>query len=644
MKSDNLEKLKKKLYQKNQKFPARLEREVLRQEEEKETNQYWPKEEPAYRTGGPEKNDTGSFDVRKKSIFKRLKIFIFSLIVFVVLTGGIAAYMIYFGSNIVSSANVFIDANGPIYIDGGQAARFNFTIRNQNSVSLEEADLIFDFPPDTFSIDGDFLSRSRAALGDIEPGAVINKSLDLVFFGLENEEKKISASLEYRFAESNAIFVKTKDYLVKISKAPLGLSLTAPKDAVSGQKISLNVAVISNSESTAKNLRMEMKYPPGFRFIGAEPDPSKSNNVWILGDLGPSQKNDIIVEGTIEGENSEERIFVATVGTAGNDGNLKPFGTASEKVAIKKTPLNLSFFINGKDDQSGVAYAGEMIRVDLEWVNNLSSSIKDAQIELEINGEAYDPRSVSVTKGAYRSQDDKAVWNSATLKDLALIASGSSGKARLGFSVKNPLPVYKQGDKDFSITMEAKITGTGTSDEFENKQISDSLKKDIKIGSRIQTAGKTLHYSGAFENSGEIPPQAGTETTYTIVWSLAGNVNDLSDVKITASLPPYVSKENLASPEDSDLQFDEKNAALIWNVGVVPAGTGVIMPAKEISFQISFSPSLAQVGETPVLVNKAAVEARDAFTDENISAEIPALTARLSADPQFQGNDDKVRE
>ena len=98
-----------------------------------------------------------------------------------------------------------------------------------------------------------------------------------------------------------------------------------------------------------------------------------------------------------------------------------------------------------------------MIRVDLMWVNNLSSSIKDAQIELEIKGEAYDQRSVSVTKGAYRSYDNKAVWNSASFKDLASIAPGSSGKTQLGFSIKNPLPIYKQGDNNFSISVEAKI-------------------------------------------------------------------------------------------------------------------------------------------------------------------------------------------
>src|SRR3989344_8604013 len=272
MAMDNLEKLKKKLYQKGREFPDRLERETFRREEN-EASPYWPKEDL-------EKNNMGDFAVPKNNTFKRLKIFLYLLVVFVVLAGGVAAYLIYSGGNIVSSSNVSIDANGPIYVDGGQPARFNFTIKNQNSVSLEAADLIFDFPANTYSAEGVSLTRVRMPLEDLEPGAAINKSLDIVFFGLENEEKKIIANLEYRFAESNATFVKSKDYSVKISKSPLGLSLVAPKNAVSGQKISIKVAIISNSESAAKNLKMEMKYPPGFRFNGSEPSPSKGDNVW----------------------------------------------------------------------------------------------------------------------------------------------------------------------------------------------------------------------------------------------------------------------------------------------------------------------------------------------------------------------------
>jgi len=633
-----LEKLKKKLYQKDQEFPERAERESFRQKNT-DAETHWKKNEIETK-----KEDAEILIANNKSIFKSFKAVFYFVIIFLVLASALIGYILYSGSNTVSSSNISIDANGPIYVDGGQPARFNFTIRNQNSVALEDADLIFDFPANTSSSDGLALTRSRFHLDRIESGEAINKSLDIVFFGIENEEKKISANLEYRLVGSNATFVKSKDYFTKISKAPIGLSLSAPKDAVSGQKITINIAVISNAESIAKNLKVEMKYPTGFKFINAEPAPSKGNNIWTIGDLGPSQKGNIIVEGTLEGENSEERVFSASVGSYGDNGEMRPFGTASEKIVIKKSPLNLAILINGEENPSGVFYAGEMIRVDLRWTNNLSSSIKNAQIELEINGEAYDQRSVSVARGAYRSYDNKAVWNPSSLSELASVASGSSGRAQLGFSIKNPLPIYKQGDKNFSISVEAKIVGVGTSDNFENKKIDDSVKKEIKIGSNLQAVGKVLYYSGAFKNTGVVPPKVGGETFYTVVWSLANNANDLMDTKIIASLPPYVSKENLVVPEDSDLQFDEKNATIIWNTGDVTAGTGIIMPAKEVSFQISFTPNLTQVGESPILINTANVSATDSFTGERISAEISALTTRLIDDPQSKGNDDKVRE
>lgn len=631
-----MEKLKKKLYQKDQEFPERTERNSFRRTRENAQTD-WKKEEI-------EKTDDNNFVEPKKTMTKSLKLFFFFVAFFAVLAIGLAGYIMYSGNNTVSSSNISIDANGPIYVDGGQPFRFNFTVRNQNSAVLEDADLIFDFPPGAFSEDGISLARTRIHLDKVEPGSAVNKSFDIVFFGSENEEKKILSSLEYRLAGSNATFVKTKEYFTKISKSPIGISLSVPKDIVSGQKAIIKAVIVSNAESVAKNLKMEIKYPTGFKFISSDPNPSKGNNVWTIGDLGPSQKSALTIEGTLEGENSEERVFVASVGSYGDDGEMRPFGTASERTTIKKSPLNLSVLINGEENPSSSFYAGEIIRVDLKWTNNLLSNIKDAKIELEIKGDAYDQRSVSVSKGAYRSYDNKAVWTASSLSELASIASGGSGRTQISFSIKNPLPVYKQGDKNFSISVDARIAGVGTSDNFENKQIDDSVKKEIKIGSNLQTAGKILYYSGAFKNTGNIPPKVGSETFYTVVWSLANNVNDLTDAKITASLPPYVSKENLVFPEDSDLRFDEKNATIVWNAGDIPAGTGIIMPAKEVSFQISFAPNLTQVGESPILVNTAQVKATDAFTKENISGEIPALTTRLIDDPKAKGNEDKVKE
>ena len=49
---------------------------------------------------------------------------------------------------------------------------------------------------------------------------------------------------------------------------------------------------------------------------------------------------------------------------------------------------------------------------------------------------------------------------------------------------------------------------------------------------------------------------------------------------------------------------------LTWNVGDVPSWNGHNNAGQRGVFSGFFSPNLTQVGETPVLVNKAVVEAR----------------------------------
>lgn len=629
---NNLEKLKKRLYKKGSAFDSRMEREKLKGGSEN-VAPYWDIKE----------NDEINMKSKRKKI-SLIKIFIFLSIFFLFGAGGLSAYIWYSGVNVVSSSNVAVDIAGPVYVDGGQAGRFNIMVKNQNTVPLELSDLIIDFPENSFSPEGSKLNRQRISLGKIDPGITINKQFDIVFFGLENEEKKIGASLEYRIAESNAIFAKESQYAVRISKAPIGIAVTLPKDASSGQKIPIKVEVISNSESTAKKIRLEVKYPPGFKFISADALPAESNNVWNLGDLGSKQKRVINIHGTVGGQDMEERAFVVSVGSVSDSGNLMSYGVATEKVIIKKSPLNLAIYLNGADEDKILTYPGNNIRVELEWANNLADSIRNAQIELDINGAAFDEKTISISRGYQRTQDKKIIWNPSSLSDLAEIPPGQNGRAQMNFLIKNPLPIKTSSDKNFSVSVSAKVTGSGTSDGFENREISASAEKKILVSSMLQTAGKTFYYSGPIKNSGPIPPKIGKETTYTIMWSLANNHNDLSGVKVSASIPPYVKFMDVASPNDSALRFDEKTSSVVWGVGNIPSGTGIIMPAKEVAFQVSFAPNATQINDNPVIVSVAQVEAKDDFTENNLRLEIPPLTTKLDFDPLFKGNDDTVKE
>ena len=617
MNGNNLEELKKRLYKKGEDFEERKDRTRISGERITPPPSYWqPSGEE--RTGFPK---------------KRKNVFIISVIILVAALIAVALYFILSGSNIISPKNINIEIKGPIYAEGGKVANFNVFIENKNKTALELADLIFEFPENSFSGDGSALTRSRYSLGKINSGETVDKSIEIAFFGLENEEKKINVTLEYRLADSNAIFAKDQSYTLKISSPPIGLSMSLPPEANSKQELDMKIETVSNAEVLAKNLSLQMTYPAGFQFIGAEPRPSLGNNTWSLGDLASLQKKEIIIKGFIEGQDLENKAFNASVGVFDENRVLKSYGAASQTIVIKKSPINLSLFISGYDLEKNIARPGDSINAELRWLNNLPVNVRDANIELNIAGDALSDQS-----------NKKIIWNPSNLQALSSVPPGGTGEARFNFSIKDPLPVETAVSKNFSLILEAKISGLETSEQGENLEIANDVKKEIKIASSLQLTAMGLYYSGPFKNSGPLPPKVGKETTYTVSWSLGSNSNDFSKVKITTFLPSYVRWLNVISPADSGLEFNERDNTITWETGDVPAGSGIILPAKEVSFQIGFTPNLNQKGSSPILVGEMKLEGYDNFIGDYFNSKVPSLNTVLNFDEQFKYGQGKVVE
>jgi len=625
MDGNNLKKLKERLYKKGEIFEERQERASIYGGREKPPPLYWqPPQE------------------KRKMPKKMKKIFIILAIIFFVILLGFVLYFLFSDTNIISSRNINIEIKGPTYINGGQLSNINVFIENKNKNVLELADLIFEFPDNVFSSDGAPLSRERFSLGKINSGEVVNKTIGAAFFGLENEEKKVNITLEYRLADSNAIFAKSEEYTVKISKPAIGVSISLPKEVNSRQELNITIEAISNSESIAKDISLQMVYPGGFQFFSADPKPSSGNNTWSLGDIASLQKKEITIKGIIEGQDLEEKAFNALVGVLDENGNFSSYGASSETLVIKKSPLNLSIFINGQDMEKNIARPGDSMRVNLQWLNNLVGSIRDAKIELAITGNAQNEQSISVIQGSYRTADKKLIWNSSSLPELASINPGGNGKAQFSFSIKDLLPINNINDKNFSIVLEGKISGIGTSEQIENQEILFLVQKEIKIASPLNFNASVMHYAGAFKNTGPMPPQVGKETTYTVRWSLGNNSNDFSKAIVSASLPSYVRWLNVVSPADTDIKFKERNGIVVWNVDNVPAGSGIILPSKEVIFQIGLTPSASQIGSSPILVNEQKLDAYDNFIQDVFNSKIPSLDTMLKNDEQFKHDEGRV--
>lgn len=564
----------------------------------------------------------------------------FSLLFFVV-ASAYAGYLFFGGSNVVSSQNIDIEVLGPVSIKGGETLSLDISVINRNATPLEVVDLILEYPEGTRNPSdlSKELPRERISLGDINPGDLSQKTMKSVLFGEERSIKDIKITVEYRVPASNAIFYKESVYQVVVSSSPLTLVVDAPKEANSGQDVSIRLTVNSNSPDIIKNVVLIAEYPSGFSFSSSDPKTLDENRIWKLGDVSPGSKRTFTIRGTLSGENSDIRVFRFQIGVASQNDEKKiatPFMSISEEISLNKPFIGLSLLANGLKDEIITVKSGRPVRVNVSYTNNLLVPVSSVEISLLLSGDAIDEQSVSVERGFYRSIDDTVIWNRTTFDRLNSISPGESGSVSFTFSPRS----LSQGIatiKNPEIIISGSVKGRRDESGRVPEEVVATVKKQIRVETDVGLNARALYGSGPFTNTGGLPPKAEKETTYTVVWTITNGSNDLGDVRVSAQLPSYI--RFIKGDLSSQVTYDESSGVVIWNAGLIPAGSGFGSSPKEVAFQIGFIPSTSQIGQNPVLINDATLSAVDRFTNSNISLTKPFLDTRISSDSTTKSSD-----
>ena len=581
---------------------------------------------------------------KKKSSF--LKGFLIFSIVFFVVAIGFSSIYFFGGSNVVSSDNIDIEIKGPTSIAGGEELKLQLTITNKNNVEIQLADLIIEYPEGTRTA-GDIgreLPRHRESLGNIRPGASAKKTAKSVLFGEENSPKDITVTVEYRVEESNAIFFTEKKYHIVLSSSPLGIAVRAQEEAISGQDMTITVTAISNATTVIEDALLVAEYPFGFEFDSATPKPSSGNSVWDLGDLSPEEDVVIKINGTIKGQDGEERVFRFSGGVKDENDETKlatAFSTVLSGVFIKRPFLAVELALNSNTGSEYISRAGERIRADLTWTNNLPTKLTNAKIEVRLGG-SINKSSVSTTQGFFRSLDSTIVWDQTTTPQLASINAGESGRVAFTFS---PLDISDLGSiRNPEIAIDVKASATRTSDRGAPDTVVSDAKSLVKVASGLLLNSRALHFSSPLSNSGPLPPLINKETTYTIVWTITNSSNQVSDARINATLPPSVRFIGIVSPTTEQVTYNPVGGVVTWALGDVPFGVGTTKSPKEVAFQVGFTPSISQVGKIPVIIGEQTVSGFDQFTETTIQSTNNALTTDLKTESGFDRKNATVGE
>ncbi|MBP9760589.1 MAG: hypothetical protein KBD24_04500 [Candidatus Pacebacteria bacterium] len=577
-----------------------------------------------------------------------VKTIFFASLAFFLLATTAAVYFFWLGNSQVTCDKITFDISGPMSVPSGKELVLNVGIANENPVALQDVYLTTKYPDGTRSAADSsiMLPTTREQIGTVDSGERVRTSERAVLFGKEQSEQKVQFTLEYTLKDSSATFTcPTEEKTVLIATAPVALSVNGLEEVSSGQELVLTIQVRSNSEETVPDQRLVVEYPFGYQYVRAEPPPTEGNGVWDIGDMGQGAERTITVHGVVQAQTTEARVVRFSLGEK-DQVDAKALATTMQllehPLMITRPFLTLDLVLNGSVDSIITTEFGQAIHGKLRWRNAMQDPLYDVEIEAVLPEQLIDKGSVDVDSGFFRSVDQTMLWTPQTDDDLREVAPGSDGVFGFTFNTKTPL-----GDTSLrtpSMEIAFTVRGRRVSDNIPIEQtLVSQARRTIRFVTDMNFTPRVVYSIGPFVNTGAHPPRVDKETTYTIIWNIANNLNNLSGVQVHGQLPVYVTWLGKVDSPNESVYYNPTTREVAWQAGDMSTKIGEQTPPREVAFQVALIPSITQLGDEVSLIEGVVARGVDVFTGNVIERTVRSQTTKLGdTDPRFQSDRGEV--
>lgn len=525
---------------------------------------------------------------------------------------GIAGWW-YWQKNQYSKEILKLEILGPEVAQAGDEVEYLVRFKNNGKVRLENSELIFEAPEHSFLQDFDDL-RVIKQLEDIYPGQEQIFSFKARVFGKENETLTANAWLSYQPKNLTARYESKTTFSTQIKFVPLTFEFDLPLKIEKDEQIEFSLNYFSNIDYLLEDLRVKIEYPGGFEFISASPQPLDETE-WKIPALVQADGGRIEIKGIARGEEGSQKIFRAKLGLV-KDGEFWLLKETARALEIIEPSIYISQLINDSPDY--VAQAGDLLHYEVFFRNIGKTPIQKKFLFVELEGGFFNLSSLKSEEGEYGRGDNTIIWDWKVVPALRFLDAGAEGKVEFWVNLKEAEDIPREIK---SPRLRDEITLGGVKKIFQ-----------VKVNSQIKLSQKVYFQEEFFGNSGPLPPKVGEMTTYTVLWQVENSWNDLEMVKVKSILPSGVKATGKISPEDAKFTFDSKSKEVLWNIGEMEAWLGGKEAPLTLAFQIEFTPTSSQKGETPDLIRQAEILAEDTWTLEILQEKTPSVDTTLPDD------------
>ena len=596
------------------------------------------------REGVWQKEQKGLTEQGKKKMWVALSV----LAALVLLAGAITTFVIM-RKNAFQEDRVKILFDGPKEAESMENVNYTISVRNENRAKLSNVELVFNYsdnflPSETGNEGLRILSSGSSSIKVGEIGARQEKKIVLegVFYAPEDAPVYIKAKALYSPGNYTSKYELENQIGINIKSSPVFVDLTAPVSATDGDTLSYVIDYKNLDLKPMENAQVRAIYPNGFEFISAEPKPSEGNNSWHLGTFSPGGTGKIIIQGRITGAKGESKTVQALIGKIGSDGNIIAYNKHEKVTTITQSPLSISQAAVNIED--GILDPGEEIRYVVRYKNSGESLLRNVVINVEIESRVLDVSKMLIAKGHFDNKTGMITWKSSEIPELANMPIGFEGEVGFSVPVLERIPIANEGDRNYTVHTVAKIDSTDILDPEGKNKVITSNALDLKVNTKALLSVNWYRQDPNIENFGPMPMVIGSETSFVMRWDLVNVSNDISGAKVVASLPSGVKWTGRIYPTGEKISYDIRTNQVVWEIGDVPAGKGILNSKKSVAFQISVVPQPNQVDQEIRLISSSKLTAKDNFTGSEIAVEEKEKTTRLPEDKSIDPAYYKVKE
>lgn len=565
--------------------------------------------------------DTESLPTKTRRRYRSI-IMLATTVLFVLMVGASSVYL-FFGGNQISGKNIEFVLTGPVAVAGGDIVTLQVAVNNNNAVAIEGATLVVNYPPGTKSVgEGSRdLYEERISLETIAAGESKVIPIQVAVFGEENEEKEITAAIDYRVTGSNGTFYKEAEPVkFTINSSPVILRVETIEKISAGQEFAIKLIVQSNAETPLSNVLISATYPDSFRFISAEPAPSYRQSEWILKQLAAKGTETITIRGVGNGLSSEAFIIRFQAGTPRTD-NQFMIGSVLAQTAstftVEQPFVKMEVRVGSDTDNDVVLPAGSATDVVVVVTNTHTEPIYDMNLRIAPTGSAFNESLLQINGGFYDSIKKELRFEVSGSPELALVQPGERREFRFTLSGDSEL-------RTATLDLAASVYGRRVSERNVPEELIAADETAVRYSSVAALARQIDRLSGP------VPPVVNEETMYTLTIEAAAGANDVTGASVVTTLPQYVNWLQ-AYEGPGDVAFNPINKELRWTIGEIKS-----KERKTLSFQVSFTPSLLQVNSAPVMLSRQVFQANDRFTGAPLTADGAPITTELSEEQGYE--------